>query len=168
MQMLKEFRALLQHSPVPLPCNRFLQLLALNMFAIESTQLKGNFYSGTTALNKLSRRNLPLSSSSMLRRVRAAMRHRFIPYENLFIVEEDYRRLINQFVRFAFFWGPLRPSCLASALYLEVLMLSAYFLFSRRMVLFLRVIMSWLLGVIKLGDGRSERERCCALFVKLD
>lgn len=40
MQMLKEFRALLQHSPVPLPCNRFLQLLALNMFAIENTQLK--------------------------------------------------------------------------------------------------------------------------------
>ncbi|XP_050308985.1 telomerase-binding protein EST1A-like isoform X2 [Anthonomus grandis grandis] len=40
MQMLKEFRALLQHSPVSLPCNRFLQLLALNMFAIESTQLK--------------------------------------------------------------------------------------------------------------------------------
>ncbi|XP_023013335.2 uncharacterized protein isoform X1 [Leptinotarsa decemlineata] len=40
LQMLKEFRALLQHSPVPLPCNRFLQLLALNMFAIESTQLK--------------------------------------------------------------------------------------------------------------------------------
>ncbi|CAH1122300.1 unnamed protein product [Ceutorhynchus assimilis] len=40
MQMLKEFRALLQHSPVPLPCNRFLQLLALNMFTIESTQLK--------------------------------------------------------------------------------------------------------------------------------
>lgn len=43
MQMLKEFRALLQHSPVPLPCNRFLQLLALNMFAIDSTQLKGKF-----------------------------------------------------------------------------------------------------------------------------
>ncbi|KAL1494247.1 hypothetical protein ABEB36_009872 [Hypothenemus hampei] len=40
MQMLKEFRALLQHSPVSLPCNRFLQLLALNMFAIDSTQLK--------------------------------------------------------------------------------------------------------------------------------
>ncbi|KAG5884605.1 hypothetical protein JTB14_024358 [Gonioctena quinquepunctata] len=40
MQMLREFHALLQHSPVPLPCNRFLQLLALNMFAIESTQLK--------------------------------------------------------------------------------------------------------------------------------
>nr|XP_022917819.1 telomerase-binding protein EST1A isoform X1 [Onthophagus taurus] len=40
IQMLKEFRALLQHSPVPLPCKRFLQLLALNMFAIESTQLK--------------------------------------------------------------------------------------------------------------------------------
>ncbi|XP_076251691.1 smg6 nonsense mediated mRNA decay factor isoform X1 [Rhynchophorus ferrugineus] len=40
MQMLKEFRALLQHSPVPLPSSRFLQLLALNMFAIDSTQLK--------------------------------------------------------------------------------------------------------------------------------
>ncbi|XP_060528527.1 telomerase-binding protein EST1A isoform X2 [Cylas formicarius] len=39
-QMLKEFRALLQHSPVPLPCNRFLQLFALNMYAIETTQLK--------------------------------------------------------------------------------------------------------------------------------
>lgn len=46
MQMLKEFRALLQHSPVSLPCNRFLQLLALNMFAIESTQLKGKHPEG--------------------------------------------------------------------------------------------------------------------------
>lgn len=41
VQMLKEFRALLQHSPLPLPGTRLLQLLALNMFAIESTQLKG-------------------------------------------------------------------------------------------------------------------------------
>lgn len=41
VQMLKEFRALLQHSPLPLPETRLLQLLALNMFAIESTQLKG-------------------------------------------------------------------------------------------------------------------------------
>lgn len=41
IQMLKEFRALLQHTPLPIPCNRLLQLLALNMFAIESTQLKG-------------------------------------------------------------------------------------------------------------------------------
>ncbi|XP_046992252.1 telomerase-binding protein EST1A [Schistocerca americana] len=40
VQMLREFRALLQHSPVPLNANRFLQLLALNMFAIENTQLK--------------------------------------------------------------------------------------------------------------------------------
>ncbi|XP_057667443.1 telomerase-binding protein EST1A isoform X1 [Diorhabda carinulata] len=40
MQMLKEFRALLQHSPVPIPCNRLLQLLALNMYAIDTTQLK--------------------------------------------------------------------------------------------------------------------------------
>lgn len=41
LQMLREFRALLQHTPVPLNANRFLQLLALNMFAIENTQLKG-------------------------------------------------------------------------------------------------------------------------------
>ncbi|XP_012232227.1 telomerase-binding protein EST1A isoform X2 [Linepithema humile] len=40
VQMLKEFRALLQHSPLPLPGTRLLQLLALNMFAIETTQLK--------------------------------------------------------------------------------------------------------------------------------
>ncbi|XP_012273002.1 telomerase-binding protein EST1A isoform X2 [Orussus abietinus] len=40
IQMLREFRALLQHSPLPLPGMRLLQLLALNMFAIESTQLK--------------------------------------------------------------------------------------------------------------------------------
>jgi protein SMG6 len=41
VQMLKEFRALLQHSPLPLPGTRLLQLLALNMFAIDTTQLKG-------------------------------------------------------------------------------------------------------------------------------
>lgn len=41
LQMLREFRALLQQTPLPLGCTRFLQLLALNMFAIENTQLKG-------------------------------------------------------------------------------------------------------------------------------
>ncbi|CAG5090914.1 Similar to Smg6: Telomerase-binding protein EST1A (Mus musculus) [Cotesia congregata] len=42
VQMLREFRALLQHSPLPLPGTRLLQLLALNMFAIETTQLKAS------------------------------------------------------------------------------------------------------------------------------
>lgn len=46
IQMLREFRALLQHSPLPLPGTRLLQLLALNMFAIETTQLKGEFCHG--------------------------------------------------------------------------------------------------------------------------
>ena len=41
IQMLREFRTLLQHSPIPLNANRFLQLLALNMFSIDNTQLKG-------------------------------------------------------------------------------------------------------------------------------
>lgn len=40
IQMLREFRTLLQHSPIPLNSNRLLQLLALNMFAIDNTQLK--------------------------------------------------------------------------------------------------------------------------------
>ncbi|KAG8289783.1 Smg-6, nonsense mediated mRNA decay factor [Homalodisca vitripennis] len=46
LQMLKEFRALLQHSPLPLNSTRLLQLLALNMFAIENTQLKRIMGSG--------------------------------------------------------------------------------------------------------------------------
>ncbi|XP_039292112.1 telomerase-binding protein EST1A isoform X2 [Nilaparvata lugens] len=40
LAMLREFRVLLQHSPLPLTVTRFLQLLALNMFAIENTRLK--------------------------------------------------------------------------------------------------------------------------------
>ncbi|XP_046391094.1 telomerase-binding protein EST1A isoform X2 [Ischnura elegans] len=40
LQMLREFRTLLLHSPLPLNSNRLLQLLALNMFAIENTQLR--------------------------------------------------------------------------------------------------------------------------------
>ncbi|CAB0029688.1 unnamed protein product [Trichogramma brassicae] len=40
IQMLREFRSLLHHVPLPLPISRLLQLLALNMFAIDSTQLK--------------------------------------------------------------------------------------------------------------------------------
>ncbi|XP_043272434.1 telomerase-binding protein EST1A isoform X3 [Venturia canescens] len=40
IQMLREFRTLLQHSPLPIPETRLLQLLALNMFAIDTTQLK--------------------------------------------------------------------------------------------------------------------------------
>lgn len=38
--MLRQFRALLRHSPLPINSNRLLQLTALNMFAIESAQLK--------------------------------------------------------------------------------------------------------------------------------
>lgn len=53
LQMLKEFRALLQQSPVPLPCNRFLQLLALNMYAIETTQLKGKWQCSFCAISFL-------------------------------------------------------------------------------------------------------------------
>lgn len=41
VQMLKQFRALLHHAPIPLNSNRFLQLFALNMFAIEISQPKG-------------------------------------------------------------------------------------------------------------------------------
>ncbi|XP_054290937.1 telomerase-binding protein EST1A isoform X2 [Macrosteles quadrilineatus] len=42
LQMLRQLRALLQHSPLPLTNTRLLQLLALNMFSIENTQLKNS------------------------------------------------------------------------------------------------------------------------------
>lgn len=45
VQMLKQFRALLHHTPIPLNSNRFLQLFALNMFAIEISQPKGDMVS---------------------------------------------------------------------------------------------------------------------------
>ena len=41
LQMLREFRALLQQTPLPVNQTRLLQLLALNMFAVSNTQLKG-------------------------------------------------------------------------------------------------------------------------------
>lgn len=45
-QMLKEFRALLHISPIPINSHRLLQLISLNMYAIECnalncTELKG-------------------------------------------------------------------------------------------------------------------------------
>ena len=41
-EMLKEFKALLAYSPLPITTTRLIQLLALNMFAIDNGQLKGN------------------------------------------------------------------------------------------------------------------------------
>ncbi|XP_055539477.1 uncharacterized protein LOC129726593 isoform X2 [Wyeomyia smithii] len=40
IQMLREFRALMQHSPIAVTSHRLLQLMSLNMFAIEITKLK--------------------------------------------------------------------------------------------------------------------------------
>lgn len=39
-QMLKEFRALLHISPIPINSHRILQLLSLNMYAIDCNALK--------------------------------------------------------------------------------------------------------------------------------
>ena len=44
VQMLREFRALMQHTPLPVNQTRLLQLLALNMFAVSNTQLIGNYH----------------------------------------------------------------------------------------------------------------------------
>lgn len=41
IQMLREFRLLIQHSPIPVTSHRMLQLVSLNMFSIEITKLKG-------------------------------------------------------------------------------------------------------------------------------
>lgn len=43
LQMLREFRKLLSNTPIPIITTRFLQYLALNMFAIENSRPKGNF-----------------------------------------------------------------------------------------------------------------------------
>lgn len=43
VQMLREFRALIQHSPLAVTSYRLLQLMSLNMFAIEITKLKGRW-----------------------------------------------------------------------------------------------------------------------------
>lgn len=41
IQMLREFRNLLRHSPLAIASDRLLQLMALNMFAVDCTQLTG-------------------------------------------------------------------------------------------------------------------------------
>lgn len=41
LQMLREFRKLLSNTPIPIITIRFLQYLALNMFAIENSRPKG-------------------------------------------------------------------------------------------------------------------------------
>lgn len=43
LQMLREFRKLLSNTPIPIITTRFLQYLALNMFAIENSRPKGKF-----------------------------------------------------------------------------------------------------------------------------
>ena len=40
-QMLAEFRSLLRRSPIPVMSQRLTQLLAINMFAVFHTSLKG-------------------------------------------------------------------------------------------------------------------------------
>lgn len=42
-QMLKEFRALLHISPIPVNSHRLLQLISMNMYAIANSQIKGEF-----------------------------------------------------------------------------------------------------------------------------
>jgi len=44
LQMLKEFRVLLNQEHIPITVFRFLQIIALNIFAIEHTKPKGKFF----------------------------------------------------------------------------------------------------------------------------
>ena len=41
VQMLREFNALLHHSPLPVSDFRLLQLMAINMFSVENAISKG-------------------------------------------------------------------------------------------------------------------------------
>lgn len=49
-QMLKEFRALLHISPIPINSHRLLQLISLNMYAIECNALNGTELKGESKL----------------------------------------------------------------------------------------------------------------------
>ncbi len=40
-QMLQEFSALIQHTPPPIGNNRLLQLMCINMYAVQNTEPKG-------------------------------------------------------------------------------------------------------------------------------
>jgi hypothetical protein len=55
-QMLKEFRALLQISPITINSHRLLQLISLNMFAITCTELKGESTYQNSLLRTMSQR----------------------------------------------------------------------------------------------------------------
>ena len=55
-QMLKEFRALLHISPIPINSHRILQLLSLNMYAIDCNALKATELKGELEKNYLLRR----------------------------------------------------------------------------------------------------------------
>jgi len=43
-RLLREFETLLNHSPSPINCTRIIQMMAINMFAIDNTEPKGEFY----------------------------------------------------------------------------------------------------------------------------
>lgn len=56
IEMLKEFKMLLNFTPLPINSNRLIQLLALNMFAIDNGQLKGMLAEHETFLLQILRK----------------------------------------------------------------------------------------------------------------
>lgn len=75
IQMLREFRLLIQHSPIPVTSHRMLQLVSLNMFSIEITKLKGKCASLSLCIiiaiassKKKKKRILAINQSSVVHR----------------------------------------------------------------------------------------------------
>ncbi|XP_053562186.1 telomerase-binding protein EST1A isoform X2 [Bombina bombina] len=65
-KFLKEFQALLQHSPSPIGNTRMLQLMAINMFAVNNSQVKGGLSEGSRSGVQDQATSLGLSMFSLL------------------------------------------------------------------------------------------------------
>ncbi|KAE8622250.1 hypothetical protein XENTR_v10005159 [Xenopus tropicalis] len=65
-KVLKEFQALLQHSPSPIGSTRMLQLMAINMFAVNNSQSKAGQAEGSCSVVQEQATSLGLSMFSLL------------------------------------------------------------------------------------------------------
>ncbi|XP_018412650.1 PREDICTED: telomerase-binding protein EST1A isoform X2 [Nanorana parkeri] len=84
-KVLKDFQALLQHSPSPVGSTRMLQLMAINMFSVNNSQSKGGLSEGTRPVVQEQATNLGLSMFSLLvtRCIQLLKKHRTEQYSSM-------------------------------------------------------------------------------------